>query len=250
LICKSVHPHFATTLFPVEKDVYERFSTAQDAPSGLLTYHGIHTSIPSGLILELAENGNLQDWLDGAAAQPPSEDLVYKWISQAAEALSFAHNLGILHSDIHPLNFFLTSSLDLKVGDWGGASVDGSLSYCSYRYKYRLFTSNGTDIAKECGISAATEIFAFGMTVFVMVSGQEVWPELEESRDWEEIRDRISTRRFPRTKDLRVLGSVVEGCWNGRFSSMEEVRVAVERERDTSRERDVAELQQVPFTAK
>lgn len=249
LVCKSVHPHFATTLFPVEKLVYERFSAAQDAPAGLLTYHGIHTDIPSGLILEFAEQGNLQDWMF-SVAEPPSEALLYKWTLQAAEALSFAHNIGILHSDIHPLNFFLTRDLDLKLGDWGGASVDGSLSHCSYRYRYRLFDVDGTDVAKEYGVSTQTEVFAFGMAVFAMVSGQEIWPELEEPRDYEKIKERIVQRRFPDTTPLRILGDVVEGCWSGKFKSMEEVRVAVERERVGSISRDAASLQQIPFIAK
>lgn len=249
LICKSVHPHFATTLFPVEKEVYERFSAASDAPASLLTYHGTHTDIPSGLILEFAENGNLQDWLLNTA-EPPSNALLYRWTLQAAEALSFAHNLGILHSDIHPANSFLTADMELKVGDWGGAAVDGRPSFCSYRYKYRLFDADGTDIVKEHGVSATTEIFAFGMAVFAMVGGEEVWPELEEPRDWEEIRRRISQARFPDTRELRVLGDVVEGCWGGRYESMEEVRVAIERERDALLSRDAAVLQQITLIEK
>lgn len=249
LVCKSIHPHFATTLFPVEKLVYERFSAAQNAPSSLLTYHGIHTDIPSGLILEFAQQGNLQDWLFSVAV-PPSEALVYKWALQAAEALSFAHNLGILHSDIHPLNFFLTGDLDLKVGDWGGASVDGSVSHCSYRYRYRLFDGDGMDVAKEYGVSAQTEVFAFGMAVFAMVSGQQIWPELEEPRDYDEIKQRNVQKRFPDTTTLRILGDVVEGCWSGRLQSMQEVRVAVERERDGFLSRDATLSQQIPFTAK
>ncbi|KAK6002023.1 hypothetical protein QM012_002513 [Aureobasidium pullulans] len=249
LICKSVHPHFATTLFPVEKLVYERFSAAHDAPSTLLTYHGIHDDIPAGLILEYAEQGNLQDWLF-SVAEPPDEALLYRWTSQAAEALSFAHSLGIFHADIHPLNFLLTSDLDLKVGDWGGASVDGSISPCSYRYRYRLFDADGIDVIKESGVSAQTEIFAFGMALFAMVSGQQAWPELEEPKDYEEIRENIVQRRFPKATQLRILGDVVQGCWDGKFESMEEVRMAVERERDAFLSRGKASSQQVSFIAK
>lgn len=249
LVCKSVHPHFATTLFPTEKEVYERFGAGKDTPpAGLLTYYGTHAEIPHGLILEFAEGGNVQDWLENAG--PPTEALLFKWTLQAAEALAFAHSLGIYHSDIHPLNFFLTGDLDLKVGDWGGASLDGRVSHCSYRYRYRLFDANGTDIVKESGVSAATEIFAFGMAVFAMVSRQEVWPELEEPRDYEEIKEMIATRRFPDTKQLRILGDVVEGCWNGRFESMEEVRFAIEKERNGFLSRHKALVQQIPFVAK
>lgn len=229
LVCKSVHPHFADLLLPVEQAAYERFS-AHDPPQGLLSYHGMRDEIPAGMILEFAELGNLQDWLLGGHV--PTKDMLYKWTYQATEALEFAHGLGVLHADIHCMNFFLTKTLDLKVGDWGGASIDGGKSHCSYRYSHRLFGVDGTDIPAEKGISKATEIFALGTAFYVMISGEEPWPEFKEPKDRLEIRERIVNRRFPDTGGLRVLSDVVVKCWNGGFDSMTEVRHAIEDERD------------------
>lgn len=232
-VCKSVHPHFADVLLPTEQKVYQRFF-ANDPPPSLLSYHGIHDEIPHGIILEFAELGNVQDWL--LEGHTPTKEMLYKWSHQATEALEFAHALGVLHADIHCLNFFLTKTLDLKVGDWGGASVDGAKSHCSYRYKHRLFGLDGTDIPAEKGISMATEIFALGTALYVMISGQEPWPELEEPRDRLEIRERIVKRQFPDKKNLRILGDVVAKCWNGEFDSMTDVRRAIEDERDRDTE--------------
>ena len=228
-VCKSVHSHFADVLLPTEQEVYQRFSSNNPPPS-LLFYHGLHDEIPNGMILEHAELGNLQDWL--LEGHSPTEALLYKWAYQATEALEFAHGLGVLHADIHCLNFFLTKTLDLKVGDWGGASIDAGKSHCSYRYRYRLFERDGTDVPAERGISEATEIFALGTAFYVMVSGEEPWPELEEPKDRLEIRKRIINRQFPDTKQLRILGSVVAKCWSGEFDSMTEVRRAIEDESD------------------
>jgi serine/threonine protein kinase len=231
IICKSIHPHFADVLLPIEKEAYQRFSSNK-APSSLLTYHGIHNEIPTGIVLEFAESGNLQDWL--LKGHIPSSELLYKWAYQATEALEFAHGLGVLHADIHCVNFFLTKALDLKVGDWGGASIDGGKSHCSYRYTHRLFGLDGTDVP-EIGISSATEIFALGTAFFFMISGQEPWPELKEPHDREEIRRRITRRQFPATNGLRVLSSVVAKCWDGEFDTMAEVRRAIETEMDGNR---------------
>jgi serine/threonine protein kinase len=230
VICKSIHAHFADVLLPIEKEAYQRFSSNNPPPS-LLTYHGIHDEIPAGIILEFAESGNLQDWLLGG--QRPSSEMLYKWTYQATEALEFAHGLGVLHADIHCLNFFITKALDLKVGDWGGASIDGEKSHCSYRYTHRLFGLDGTDVPGS-GISRATEIFALGTAFYVMISGEEPWPELKEPKDREEIRRRIARRQFPATNGLRILSGVVAKCWNGEFGSMTEVRRAIESERDSN----------------
>jgi serine/threonine protein kinase len=197
LVCKSIHPHYADILLPTEQEAYERFSS-HDPPLSLLSYHGLHDEI-----LEYAELGNLHDWL--LQGNVPSKELLFKWAYQAAEALEFAHGLGVLHADIHCLNFFLTKTLDLKVGDWGGASIDGVKSHCSYRYSHRMFGLDGTDIPAEKGIWTATEM---------------------------KIRERIVNRQFPDTEELGILGGIVTKCWNGGFDSMTDVKRAIEHGRD------------------
>jgi hypothetical protein len=218
VICKSIHPHFADVLLPIEKEAYQRFSS-NDPPPSLLSYYGIHDEIAAGIVLEFAESGNLQDWLH--VGHKPNSELLYKWTYQATEALEFAHGLGVLHAD--------------KVGDWGGASIDGGKSHCSYRYTHRLFGLDGADVP-DSGISSATEIFALGTAFYFMISGEEPWPELREPQDREEIRSRITRRQFPATDGLRVLSSVVARCWNGDFVSMAEVRRAIQTERDGYRD--------------
>lgn len=257
LVVKSIHPYYADTLFPVEKKVYERFTadatintnTHKDEislarPGGLLRYYGVHSQIQNSIILEYAEGGNLHDFLfspDFPNHMPmqnrkplPSKQLLYKWATQASLALEYAHSLGIYHSDIHTLNFFLSAPpfLDLKVGDWAGAVFDGvKRSPCSYRYSHRLFTSEGIDVSAIEGVSVKTEIFAFGSALFVMIAGAEVWDDLEDGRDNEEIKRRIVQGNLPQTQGLRVLGGVVEGCWKGRFDNMAQIVEAIKEER-------------------
>lgn len=79
-----------------------------------------------------------------------------RWARQAAEALEFAHSLYIYNFDIHCLNFFLDRNLDLKVGAWAGASIDGGKSHSSYRLRHRLFDGGGNDVSKQSGISVFT----------------------------------------------------------------------------------------------
>lgn len=151
-------------------------------------------------------------------------------MGRAVEALEFAHSLGVYNSDIHCVNFFLDQELNLKVGDWAGASIDGSVSHSSYRLRHRLFSPDGTDVPQSTGITASTEIFALGSALYRMVTGHEVWPELLEPEDREEIKRRICARGFPVMSELQVLGSIVRKCWLVEFASMTEIRRAIDSE--------------------
>lgn len=231
-VCKAFNKESAEILYQVEKAAYERF-TASNHPASILKYYGIHESIPAGLVLELADNKDVFSYLDhqkrlGNSA--PDDGMLYRWTRQTAEALAFAHSVGVYNSDIHCVNLVLDQDLNLKVADWAGASIDGSRSHSSYRLRHRLFNAAGTDVARAQGITPETEIFALGTAIYNMVSGQDLWPELREPADRKQIKNRIIAGDFPDTSQLRVLGNVVEKCWRVDFASMQEVVHAVEAE--------------------
>jgi serine/threonine protein kinase len=232
-VCKSFNEDCIGSHFPVEKNAYERFS-AHKYPPSILKYYGVHETIPAGIILELAEKGNLFKYLweqkQFTNSDPDAEEL-YRWAGQAAAALEFAHSLGVYNSDIHCVNFFLDGDLNLKVGDWAGASIDGSPSQSSYRLRSRLFDADGTDVPRATGITARTEIFAMGTALFSMVTGRDPWPELRDPEDREAIKKRIREKDFPDTSRLSSLGDIVSKCWNVDFTSMTEVKQAIEAER-------------------
>ena len=235
LVCKSFNSDCITTHFPVEKAAYERFSAHNhNRPSSILNYHGVHLDLPAGIILDLASNGTLYKyrWDQQQLNNPtPSPEVLFRWARQIVQALEFAHFLGVYHSDIHPVNFFLDRDMSLKVGDWAGASIDGSISQSSYRLRHRLFDADGRDMPRATGISVRTEVFALGTALYFMVAGHDPWPELREPEDREEIKRRIAGREFPDTSDLAVLGGVILRCWHVRFTSMTEVKDAIGTER-------------------
>jgi len=204
----------------VETRVYERFvSVSEMRPPSILNYFGQYQDVPDSIVLEHAGQGNLWEWLWRAREfeQAPGPVVLYRWARQAAEALAFAHRCGILNSDIHIINFLLDEDSNLKVADWAGASIDGGHSLSSYRRDHYL---PGTTRDK---ISVASEIFAFGMALYNMVTIEEPYPGLDHEHDKDEIKRRLAEKEFPDITRLVVLGQVVQGCWNLQYSSMEEV---------------------------
>jgi serine/threonine protein kinase len=230
-VCKKFSGKYADTNFPAEIKAYERF-TARGHPSSILKYYGVDENHPASIVLELAANGNFLkyrlDYIQFGHPEPPPETL-YRWASQAAEGIAFAHSCNVLHSDIHCVNFFLDENLNLKVADFAGASIDGGKSYSTYRLTHRLFDWDGHDMPSK-QITVACEIFAFGSALYTMVTGHDLFPELNDSRDKAEITKLLQKKGFPGTKTLPALGTIIRKCWNLVFVSMNEVEEAIKAE--------------------
>ena len=79
--------------------------------------------LPSGqpyLVMELAEAGSLRDLLKRNPGGLPTND-VARWGTELAQALTAAHQIGIIHRDVKPDNAFLTKYGYIKLGDFGVA---------------------------------------------------------------------------------------------------------------------------------
>jgi hypothetical protein len=129
------HPRqdFVDSHVTVKKAVYEQSATSVQPPIKP-GYYDVHESIFSGIVLELAKTEDLSRHLwkqhtSGRAS--PDEVLLHHWADQAAEALEFAHSLGVYNSDIDCLNFSLDDQLNLEVANQTPASIDGSLQSLS-----------------------------------------------------------------------------------------------------------------------
>lgn len=207
-------------LFQRERRAYERMAQ-QTRPSSILEFYGIDD--PLGLILELAENGNMHGYLWDCrhANAAPDDSTLLRWARQAAEALSFVHSCGIIHCDIHVANFFLDRDLNLKLGDFGACALDGEKPLMAYRRTHQLWVKEDEKWRKAFSISA--EIFALGSAMFNMETMRDPLEELDNERDREEIARRIREKELPDTESLVALGEYVKKCWNLEYGSMSDM---------------------------
>src|SRR5262249_9636089 len=88
-----------------------------DHPHVLRVYDvGTSDGLPS-IVMELAEGGRVNGWVDEHGPMPPQ--LAVRVVMQVALGLSAAHALGLVHRDVKPHNILVTRDGRCKVTDFG-----------------------------------------------------------------------------------------------------------------------------------
>jgi len=149
--------------------------------------------------MELMDGGDLGRLLQHAVLK--KEKLPYqtvlRWMGQVAEALAYLHREGWIHQDIKPANIFLNSRGVAKLGDFGLAfmprtqtlrdqitrtSVIGGTTYFMSPEQYHAIFYQ-----KKVPITKASDVCAFGLTLYNLLSGEVIVGEREYMEEF--VRD-------------------------------------------------------------
>lgn len=123
------------------------------------------------IVLEYVEGQTIKNMIKSEGALPPKEAVEYAY--QVLDALSAAHNAGIIHRDIKPQNVIVTKGGKAKLTDFGiaretssdtmtyaGATVLGSVHYLS------------PEQAKGVPTSVQSDIYSTGILLYEMLCGE------------------------------------------------------------------------------
>lgn len=99
-----------------------RSAAAIEHPHVVQIYEAGEANSVFYIAMELVEGGTIYDLVRGAGPLDPQRACQIS--AEAAEALDYAHRLGIVHRDIKPSNLMLTRTGRCKVVDFGLARVE------------------------------------------------------------------------------------------------------------------------------
>jgi serine/threonine-protein kinase len=155
-----------------------RAASALNHP-GIVTIHDVgHDQGVDFIVMEHVEGCTLREVLD---AGPLEVDAALGYVRQAAAALAVAHAAGIVHRDLKPQNLMLTAGGQLKILDFGLASVEAGEAGSDVATEERL-TALGAVVgtpgymspeqAEGRPVDARTDVFSLGIILYEMLTGK------------------------------------------------------------------------------
>ncbi|KAI9806420.1 MAG: Chk1 protein kinase [Piccolia ochrophora] len=174
----SLHAHVGR-----HKNIIEYFTTGED-------------SVWRWIAIEFAEGGDLFDKIEADVGV--NEDIAHVYFKQLVSGVSFMHSKGVGHRDIKPENILLSSSGNLKLADFGLAtlfSYKGHQKTCTtmcgsppYTAPEVISCSRGATAKHGVGTSgydaSHVDIWSCGVVLFVLLVGNTPWDEPTPS-SWE-----------------------------------------------------------------
>lgn len=187
----------------------------------------------AGILLSEACHGSLQAYIDTYHAKLNLSQRS-KLCEQAAEAITYIHRKGVIHSDLRLENFLVTQTdqvdePSLWLCDFGGSmceklSLDGG----------HMPDPPFLDPRMEWVSTPATDIFSLGSIFYAIQTG--FWPYMNSPPQWksseakfayeERVSALFTAGQFPDVSDIHG-GDVIKGCWSHQYKTAAEVLEAV-----------------------
>lgn len=154
------------------------------------------------LTLEYMGNGDIGGYIR-QHGQSVTAELRLRWAKQAAEGLTAVHSIGVVHCDVSPRNFLLDATLNLKISDFGGASLSGSApsAVAEFRFRHPQFDWDATT-------EFADDVFSLGSLIYFIMTGSHPYAD----RDSDDVEKLYLNRYFPDVTQL-ICGSIMYRCW-------------------------------------
>jgi serine/threonine protein kinase len=226
-------PQEADDLYPPDVQKFRR-SVREAAVKGLqveeqiLTILGKHPRIiqlkgkhEDGLLLEYLPHGSVERYLQTNPDTSIKQRL--SWGRQAAEGLAYIHTKNVIQGDVSVGNLLLDPKLSIKFCDFQGKFLypDGTIALDGGSSERIMSSMPRSDHNHH---DYRTDIFALGTALFVIITGELPFPNLDATDDENEIYRRFKECEFPRLGNLPG-GDIIRKCWMGKYSNAAEIIV-------------------------
>lgn len=157
-----------------EKEYRERFVVEANAAGrfshpGIVTIFDVREEAEPYLIMEYVEGQSLQQ-LMGRDNRPLPLSTTLRLVQEVAEALHYAHALGVVHRDIKPANILVTTDGHPKIADFGIAKLNQTdLTMPGQVLGSPAFMA--PEQLSEESVDSRSDLFSLGVILYYMLTG-------------------------------------------------------------------------------
>ncbi len=122
------------------------------------------------MVMEYVKGKSLKELLKSRGSFTPVEacDIIY----QLSDALSHAHEHGIIHRDVKPQNVMIKSDGSIKLGDFGIALVNDAPHLTQKDIVLGSVHYMSPEVAQGNSASAQADIYSLGISFFELLTGK------------------------------------------------------------------------------
>jgi serine/threonine protein kinase len=159
------------------------------------------------IVMEFVDGPSLGDRIEREGRLPEGEAV--RIITQAAEALQYAHQRGVIHRDVKPDNILLGPDGRARLTDLGLAK-DGAAALRLTRPSSGLGTPNfmaPEQFSDAKNADARCDVYALGTTLYMAITGTLPFPARTAVNVWKK---KLNNELVPPRKLVQVLSPWVE----------------------------------------
>jgi len=174
VLLKVLHPHLKSEPEFVARFRREARAGARLDSEAIVHVYDFNESDESITIaMEYVEGISLRTLLDHQGKLPLP--ICLKIVSGVLEALSYAHTHGVLHRDVKPSNILISRKGNVKLTDFGLASIASTSSLTTEGTLLGTPAYMSPEQARGEPLDARTDLFSLGVTAYEMLSGIKIF---------------------------------------------------------------------------
>lgn len=171
----------------------------------------------AGLCFEYYPLGSLRSYYQSMSSNPPPLNQRIRWCHQLAEGVEYIHSKNIIHNDITAANVLLSSSLDIKICDFGFSTFVGEEQIGGTETRYcRVSESHqGTSCVLD-------DLFSIGSLFYEILSCSPPYNDYDSI----EVLRRFGIHDFPSLDNIQpeIYAKIIHNCWSDYYQSVSDLR--------------------------
>jgi serine/threonine-protein kinase len=182
LLTREVALKVLRSLYAAEPTFLKRFEREAQAAAALAHPNivgvydfGVHDRSPF-IVMEYVRGQTLRDVLDAEGHLTP--DRAIKMVTQICDALSVAHDRGIVHRDIKPSNIMVTAEDSVKVMDFGIAQAGGLDKITTPTAVLGTAKYISPEHAARLDVDSRSDLYSLGVCLYEMLTGRAPFQDL------------------------------------------------------------------------